>query len=107
MTMIVEMRTYKLKPGTRPKILEVFHASLFPECKRIGMKVAGPFPSIEDETTVFWMRGFPDAAARQKMSGEFYGGKAWASELSDAFMPNMESYSVVAVEMPENAVKWV
>jgi hypothetical protein len=105
--MIVEMRTYKLKPGTRAKILEVFHKSLIPECKRIGMKVAGPFASVEDEVTVFWMRGFPDAAARQKMSSEFYGGKAWANELSDAFMPNMEKYDVVAVEMPENAVNWV
>lgn len=105
--MIVEMRTYKLKPGTRAKILEVFHKSLFPECKRIGMKAAGPFASVEDETTVFWMRGFPDEAARSKMSSEFYGGTAWKSELADAFMPNMESYTVVAVEMPEDAVKWV
>lgn len=104
--MIVEMRTYKLKPGTRAKILEVFHKSLFPECKRIGMKVAGPFVSVEDQVTVFWMRGFPDAPAQRKMSDEFYGGKAWANELSDAFMPNMESYSVTAVEMPESAVKW-
>lgn len=105
--MIVEMRTYRLKPGTRPRILEVFHKSLFPECKRIGMKVAGPFPSVEDEVTVFWMRGFPDAAARKRMTNEFYGGQAWANELSDAFMPNLEKYDVVAVEMPESAVNWV
>ena len=105
--MIVEMRTYKLKKGTRPKILAVFAKSLIPQCKRIGMKVAGPFASVEDDVTVFWMRGFPDAAARQRMSNEFYGGKAWADELSDAFMPNMESYQVTAVEMPESAVNWV
>jgi len=104
--MIVEMRTYKLKPGTRAKILAVFPTSLFPECKRIGMKVAGPFPSVEDEVTVFWMRGFPDAAARQKMANEFYGGKAWENELSDVFMPNLVSYQVTAVEMPESAVNW-
>ena len=105
--MIVELRTYKMKPGKREKILEVFVKSLFPECKRIGMKVAGPFASVEDNVTVFWMRGFADAAARQKMTNEFYGGKAWAGELSDAFMPNMESYSVTAVEMPESAVNWM
>ena len=104
--MIVEMRTYKLKPGTRAKVLEAFPKSLFPECKRIGMKVAGPFPSVEDDNTVFWMRAFPDAAARQKMSSEFYGGKAWADELSDVFMPNLVTYQVTAVEMSEDAVKW-
>jgi len=105
--MIVELRTYKMKKGARPKILEVFVQSLFPECKRIGMKVAGPFASVEDDVTVFWMRGFPDAAARQRMTNEFYGGNAWANELSDAFIPNMDSYQVTAVEMPEGAVNWV
>jgi hypothetical protein len=52
------------------------------------------------------MRGFPDAAARSAMSGQFYGGEAWKRELADIFMPNLEKYDVVAVEMPENAVKW-
>ena len=41
MTMIVEMREYRLKPGTRAQILSIFPTKLFPECKRIGMKVAG------------------------------------------------------------------
>jgi hypothetical protein len=53
------------------------------------------------------MRGFPDAAARSTMSGAFYGGEAWKRELVDIFMPNLEKYDVVAVEMPENAVQWV
>ncbi len=105
--MIVEMRTYKVKRGTRPKILEVLRGKTFAELKRIGVKCWGPYASIEDETTIFWMRGFPDEASRQSMSGQFYGGAAWKTELADAFMPNLEKYDVVAVEMPESAVKWV
>jgi hypothetical protein len=105
--MIVEMREYRLKPGTRAKILSIFPTKLFPECRRIGMKVAGPWASVEDEVTLFWMRGFPDAGARGAMSSQFYGGKAWQNELSDVFMPALEKYEVVAVEMPEDAVKWV
>jgi hypothetical protein len=104
--MIVEMRTYKVKRGMRPKILEVLRGKTFDELKRIGVKCWGPTASVEDETTIFWMRGFPDAAAREKMSSQFYGGAAWKSELADAFMPNLEKYEVVAVEMPEDAVKW-
>ncbi len=104
--MIVEMRTYKVKPGTRPKLLEALKGKCFDELKRIGVKVAGPYAAIEDEVTIFWMRGFPDAAARSAMSGQFYGGEAWKRELSDIFMPNLEKYDVVAVEMPESAVKW-
>jgi hypothetical protein len=105
--MIVEMRTYKVKRGTRPKILEVLRGKTFDELKRIGVKCWGPCASVEDETTIFWMRGFPDEASRSSMSNAFYGGAAWKNELADAFMPNLESYEVVAVELPENAIAWV
>ena len=104
--MIVEMRTYKVKRGTRPKILEVLRGKTFDELKRIGVKCWGPCASVEDETTIFWMRGFPDEASRSSMSNAFYGGAAWKNELADAFMPNLEKYEVVAVEMPDGAVQW-
>ena len=104
--MIVEMRTYRVKAGTRAKLLEALQGKCFAELKRIGMKVAGPYASTEDEVTIFWMRGFPDATARSTMSGKFYGGEVWKRELADIFMPNLEKYDVVAVEMPENAVQW-
>ena len=105
--MIVEMRTYKTKPGTRAKLLEALRTNCFAELKRIGVKVAGPYASSEDEVTIFWMRGFPDDKARSAMSSKFYGGEVWTRELADVFMPNLETYDVVAVEMPENAVQWV
>jgi len=105
--MIVEMRTYKVKKGSRARFMEVLRTAGFEELKRIGVRCAGPWASVEDETTVFWMRGFPDAASRTSMSNAFYGGKVWAETLSDAFMPNLEKHEVVALEMPEEAVKWV
>ena len=59
--MIVEMRTYKLKPGLRTRFLEIFRTKSAPaHYGEIGMKLAGPFLSIEDEDTFFFMRGFPD-----------------------------------------------
>lgn len=104
--MIVEMRTYTIKRGHRPAILEALKGPTFAELKRIGVRCAGPWASAEDEQKIFWMRGFPDAASRQKMSGEFYGGAAWSGTLSGIFMPVLEKYDVVAVEMDETAVKW-
>ena len=44
--MIVEMRTYKVKRGTRPKILEVLRGKTFDELKRIGVKCWGPTASV-------------------------------------------------------------
>ena len=104
--MIVEVRTYTMKAGTRDKAVAAFPAVL-KECKRIGMKVAGPWLSDENPNMLVWMRGFPDAKARQTMSGHFYNGSAWQNELSGVFMPILEKYEVVPVEMAESAISWV
>jgi hypothetical protein len=104
--MIVEMRTYKIKRGMRAKFIELMDAKLIPEHKKIGIKVVGPFASVEDEVMLFWMRGFPDIASRDSMTGKFYGGELWKRELSDALLPIMEKYDVVTVEVPEGTVRW-
>jgi hypothetical protein len=104
--MIVEMRTYRIKRGSRPAILEALKGPTFAELKRIGVRCAGPWVSAEDETTVFWMRGFPNAEQREVLTTKFYGGSAWQDELAKIFMPVLEKYDVVAVEMDETAVTW-
>jgi hypothetical protein len=49
--MIIEMRTYKTKPGKRSQFLETFRSKCIPAHHEIGMKILGPFLSIEDPDT--------------------------------------------------------
>ena len=46
--MLIEMRTYKIKPGKRTEFLEILESKAVPEHQKIGMKILGPFLSIED-----------------------------------------------------------
>jgi heme-degrading monooxygenase HmoA len=64
--MIVEMRTYKLKPGRRAEFLEIFRTRSLPAHQQIGMKILGPFLSVEDPDIFFFMRGFPDSRAANR-----------------------------------------
>jgi hypothetical protein len=73
--MIIEMRTYKTKPGKRTEFLEVFRTKSIPAHSEIGMKILGPFLSIEDADTFFFMRGFPDLPSREPMKAKFYEGE--------------------------------
>ncbi len=57
---VIEMRTYKLRPGKRQEFMEIFISRSMPAHTRIGMKILGPFLSLEDPDTFFFMRGFPD-----------------------------------------------
>jgi hypothetical protein len=103
---IIEMRTYKIKPGMRSEFLEIFCTRSVPAHTEIGMKLLGPFLSIEDPDVFFFMRGFPDLASRESMKAKFYEGELWKRELENALMPMIEKYEVVLVDDPGNLVCW-
>jgi hypothetical protein len=104
--MIIEMRTYKTKPDKRSEFLEIFRSKSVPAHEEIGMKILGPFLSVEDEDTFFFMRGFPDLASREPMKAKFYEGELWKRELENILMPMLENYEAVLVEDAEHLVKW-
>jgi hypothetical protein len=104
--MIIEMRTYKLKPGKRGEFLEIFRRKSVPAHAEIGMKIMGPFLSIEDPDIFFFMRGFPDLRSREPMKAKFYEGELWKSELESVLMPMIERYDVVLVEDPDRLIQW-
>ena len=104
--MIVEMRTYKLKPDTRTEFLKIFESKSVPEHQKIGMRILGPFLSVEDADTFFWVRAFPDLKSRERMRDEFYEGKLWKEELEQKLMPMIEKYDVVVVEAKNGLGDW-
>ena len=104
--MIVEMRTYHLKPGKRAEFLEIFRSQSMPAHAAIGMKILGPFPSLEDPDVFFFMRGFPDLASREPMKAQFYEGPLWKNRLENLLMPMIEKYDVVLVDDPAGLIRW-
>jgi heme-degrading monooxygenase HmoA len=99
--MIIEMRTYKTKPGKRTEFLEIFRSRSIPVHRTLGMAISEPFLSVEDPDTFFFMRGFPDLASREPMKARFYESALWKEELEALLMPMLEEYKVVVVEGPE------
>ncbi len=104
--MIIEMRTYQTKPGQRAQFLEIFHSKSIPAHAEIGMKILGPFLSVEDPNTFFWMRGFPDLPSREPMKAKFYEGDVWKRELEGVLLPMLDKYEVVLVEDREGKIHW-
>ena len=104
--MIIEMRTYQTKPGCRPQFLEIFRRKSVPAHAEIGMKILGPFLSVEDPDTFFFMRGFPDLPSREPMKAKFYEGELWKGELENLLMPMLEKYEAVVVEDANGLVYW-
>ena len=104
--MVIEMRTYRTKPGKRAEFLQTFCTKSVPAHDEIGMKILGPFLSLEDPDTFFFMRGFPDLVSREPMKAKFYEGELWKGELEQILMPMLEKYEAVLVDDPENLIRW-
>jgi NIPSNAP len=104
--MIVEMRTYRTKPGMRDAFLQIFHSKSVPAHADIGMKILGPFLSVDEPDTFFFMRGFPDLPSREPMRARFYESELWKTELEGVLMPMLEKYEVVLVDDPEERIRW-
>ena len=104
--MIIEMRTYKTRPGMRSRFIEIFLSKAVPAHDEIGMKILGPFLAIDDPDTLFFMRGFPDMASRDPMKAQFYEGELWKQELEKVVMPMLENFEVTLVDDPEGLIRW-
>lgn len=104
--MIIEMRTYKTRPGCRSQFLEIFRRKSMPAHAEIGMKILGPLISVEDPDVFFFMRGFPDLPSREPMKAKFYEGELWKKELENVLMPMLDKYEVVLVEDNDGVVQW-
>jgi hypothetical protein len=103
---IVEMRTYRLKPGVRAEFLEIFRTRSLPAHQEIGMRILGPWTSVEDPDVFFFMRAFPDLESREPMKARFYEGPLWKNELEATLMPMIERYDVVLVDAAGGLGEW-
>ena len=96
--MIVEVRTYKIKPGRREEFIRFFETRSIPALRAHGMQVLGPLLDLENQDSFVWLRAFPTLEAREEMKTAFYEGSLWKNELESIAMPMLESYDVVLTE---------
>lgn len=102
--MIVEVRSYRIKPGRRAEFLRMFETRALPALQAHGMKVTGPFLDVENPNKLVWLRSFPSLEERDRMKDAFYGGDLWKNELEGIAMPMIDSYDVILCEASPGAV---
>src|SRR2546428_10404651 len=96
--MIVEVRSYRIKPGHREDFIQFFETRAVPALRTHGMKILGPLLDLENPNKFVWLRSFPSLAERDRMKNAFYEGELWKNELESIAMPMIESYDVILCE---------
>jgi hypothetical protein len=72
--MIVEVRSYRIKPGRREEFIRFFETRSIPALRAHGMKIVGPFLDLENPNKFVWLRSFPSLEERERMKKDFYEG---------------------------------
>jgi NIPSNAP. len=90
---IVELRRYRLKPGTRETLIDVFDREFIETQEDVGMQVIAQFRDIDDPDAFVWLRGFPDMESRRQSLAAFYGGPVWKAHggVANATMVNSDN----------------
>jgi hypothetical protein len=90
---VVELRRYRLKPGTREALIDVFDREFIETQEDVGMQVIAQFRDIDDPDAFVWLRGFADMEARRAGLAAFYGGPVWKAHggIANATMVNSDN----------------
>ena len=102
--MIVEVRSYRIKPGNRAEFIKLFETRAVPALREYGMKIVGPMLDVENPNKFVFLRSFPSLEERERMKDAFYGGEIWKNELEAIAMPLIDSYDVILCETSPGCV---
>jgi len=105
--MIVEIRTYRLKPGTRDEFVRVMREESVPLLAKHGIATLDCGASLVDEEgheEAYLIRAFASLDERSQQEDSFYGGDAWRSGPREAIVSRIESYHTIVVEASAEAV---
>lgn len=103
--MILEIRTYRLKPGTRDEFVRLMREVAVPMLTRAGIDTVRCGPSLVDEDgneEAYLIRAFENLEALERQETEFYGSDEWRSGPRAAILDRIAGYhSVVLTVTPE------
>lgn len=92
---VVELRQYRLHPGRRDELIDLFERHLVDGQEACGIRVLGYFADADDPDRFVWLRGFRDLPARAAALREFYGGPVWAAQRAAANATMIDSDDVL------------
>jgi hypothetical protein len=96
---VLDLRTYKVVPGSRDEFDRIFREGALPMLRRYGVEVVGYGPSLDDDDHYYLARAFPSASRREKQLGSFYGSEEWRQSFQAPVMALIETYHVVVIPL--------
>jgi hypothetical protein len=104
--MIVELRRYRLRPGRREELIELFDREFVESQEALGMRILGQFRDLDRPDDFVWLRGFDGMASRPGALAAFYGGPVWAKHRDAANATMIDSDDVLLLQTSRTLGRW-
>jgi NIPSNAP len=101
MTRVVEIRTYRLKPGTKASFHRLVLTQSLPVLRRFGTDVVAFGPSTSEEDSYFLIRAYASAADLVQQQGVFYARPEWTEGPRQAILDLIEEHVSVVCAADE------
>jgi hypothetical protein len=102
--MIVEVRSYRLHPGTHAEFRRRFHAEALPMLRRRAIDVVAFGASMDDADGAFLIRAFDDLDDRRRREDAFYSSAEWRSGPREPILACIETYSDIVFDLDEATI---
>ncbi|MDF8265382.1 NIPSNAP family protein [Luteipulveratus flavus] len=105
--MLLEIRTYRLHPGTAEEFVGVMREQAFPLLEQHGIRVVRAERSLTSEDghdEACLIRAFASAEERHFLETSFYSSEAWRTGPREAILSRIESYHTVVLDVSAEAV---
>jgi hypothetical protein len=95
---VIELRQYRLNPGQRETLIDLFDGHLLEPQEAAGMTIVGQFRDQKRKDRFVWVRGFADMNERQAALERFYDGPDWAAHRDRANATMIDSDDVLLLK---------
>jgi hypothetical protein len=102
--MIIEIRTYRLRPGTAAEFVGIMRDVSVPMLESAGIRVLAAGRSLVAEDgheEAYLIRAFDSLAQRERQEAQFYGSDAWRTGPREAIVSRIAQYHTIVIEAPD------
>lgn len=102
---VLEIRSYRLKAGSRAAFHELVSEQSLPLHRAWGMDVVSHGPSLHDPDAYFLMRAYDDLEHLNRTQAAFYGTDAWQTGPREAIVALIEGDANTVIWLPGEVIE--
>lgn len=105
MKRLIEIRSYKLKPGALAEFHEAVATGAVPMLRECGMQVVAFGASPHEPDAYFLVRAYDDLAHLNAQQDAFYGSEAWRQGPREALLSRIDSFLNTVLWLSPEAIE--